>query len=462
MCRILFLLPFLLLGAFTDAKPIPHTYFYYKDAGDFLASLKKFDQATMYYSLALYFHKEGDYCKAKIAEIKPSYVEQRKDELKKGNTSSPQQQIVEIDKGISHLVKKEYEDAYQRFLVAANLGNDAAQTFVGSWLRRSYDPDVKTAPLAEYKTSFEYLSKGAASKNAIAEWEIGRIYDQGLLGQPDFNSAASWYRKSAEQGLSIAQGFLGACYYYGDGVEKNIEVAMKWLKLGADQGSEYAAAEIGSYYESRLGSLTLSDVIEVSELLTNAANAGFPKAVRLMGLFNTRAFVKGDRRAMGVEWLTESAESGDGKAQYQLGYYYRYTLSEEGPAALKDSCYKTAIKWLTIASENHDYQAMALLGDCYYQGCWVQKNTARAKELYTKAAEGGSSMGKERLDNLNQKGRLIFDDDYNFGNSGTSYPTLKSNSSQPKKCSACSGRGYVYSGDNRRESCYVCGGSGSN
>ncbi len=29
-------------------------------------------------------------------------------------------------------------------------------------------------------------------------------------------------------------------------------------------------------------------------------------------------------------------------------------------------------------------------------------------------------------------------------------------------CSACHGRGYAYSGDNRREPCYTCGGSGNN
>ena len=57
----------------------------------------------------------------------------------------------------------------------------------------------------------------------------------------DFEQAASWFRKAAEQGDFAAQRNLGYLYLNGKGVEKDADEARNWLEKAAAQGDVYAA-----------------------------------------------------------------------------------------------------------------------------------------------------------------------------------------------------------------------------
>ncbi len=63
-----------------------------------------------------------------------------------------------------------------------------------------------------------------------AQTYTGEIYEKGLGVQPDYNTAADWYRKAAAQGNSRAQINLGNLYEKGLGVEKNLSTAMEWYR----------------------------------------------------------------------------------------------------------------------------------------------------------------------------------------------------------------------------------------
>ena len=60
----------------------------------------------------------------------------------------------------------------------------------------------------------------------------------------NFQEAAKWWRKAAEQNLPFAHYSLGVMYLTGQGVEKNNEKAVAWLRKAADQGFEPARAAL--------------------------------------------------------------------------------------------------------------------------------------------------------------------------------------------------------------------------
>ena len=70
--------------------------------------------------------------------------------------------------------------------------------------------------------------KQAKKGDAEAQYYAGMVYEQGPKGKPDFEKAAIWYRKSAEQGFTRAAFNLARLYKEGLGVKQSHAEAVKW------------------------------------------------------------------------------------------------------------------------------------------------------------------------------------------------------------------------------------------
>ena len=71
------------------------------------------------------------------------------------------------------------------------------------------------------------------------------MYDNGQGVPQDYDEAAKWYRKAAEQGYATAQFNLGSAYGKGWGVPHDLVQAHMWLNLAASRyrpGTERAKA----------------------------------------------------------------------------------------------------------------------------------------------------------------------------------------------------------------------------
>jgi len=86
------------------------------------------------------------------------------------------------------------------------------------------------------------LLKLAEKGDALAQFNLGSMYDNGEGVEQDFKEAVKWYRKAAEQGHANAQTYLGVMYATGRGVENDEEEAIKWLRKAAEQGNKPAKA----------------------------------------------------------------------------------------------------------------------------------------------------------------------------------------------------------------------------
>ncbi|MDD5267987.1 MAG: caspase family protein [Methylococcales bacterium] len=83
---------------------------------------------------------------------------------------------------------------------------------------------------ANYATSLAVWLPKAQAGDPEAQTYTGEIYEKGLGVQPDYKSAADWYRKASAQGYSRAEINLGNLYEKGLGVEKNLSTAMEWYR----------------------------------------------------------------------------------------------------------------------------------------------------------------------------------------------------------------------------------------
>ena len=65
---------------------------------------------------------------------------------------------------------------------------------------------------------------------------MGVMYYNGAGVEQDYEKAAEWIEKAAEQGNVKAQKTLGDFYLYGVGVEQDEEKAIEWYNRAAEQG----------------------------------------------------------------------------------------------------------------------------------------------------------------------------------------------------------------------------------
>jgi TPR repeat protein len=77
-----------------------------------------------------------------------------------------------------------------------------------------------------------------------AQLNLGKYYATPHNAAPDFEQAAKWYRKAADQGNAEAQYRLGDIYYTGKGhVKQSYEEAYFWFLLAAKTGPKAFAID---------------------------------------------------------------------------------------------------------------------------------------------------------------------------------------------------------------------------
>lgn len=90
----------------------------------------------------------------------------------------------------------------------------------------AYDP-------ANLKTARQLWAVKANDNDPVAQNHLGEIYERGLGTEQDYQQAATWYRRAAEQGNSAAQFNLGKLYELGLGIEKNMAEALRWYAMAS-------------------------------------------------------------------------------------------------------------------------------------------------------------------------------------------------------------------------------------
>ncbi|WP_196758431.1 tetratricopeptide repeat protein, partial [Moraxella catarrhalis] len=87
------------------------------------------------------------------------------------------------------------------------------------------------------------LSK-AAQGDVAAQIELAKHY----YVMQDYQKAAEWITKAANQGDAWAQTVLGTLYVEGQGVRQDYQKAAEWITKAANQGDVGAQTKLGWMY----------------------------------------------------------------------------------------------------------------------------------------------------------------------------------------------------------------------
>lgn len=138
-------------------------------------------------------------------------------------------------------VPKNHYKAYQEFSAIVDRRADVspdspnarvvAQAFValgGYHLAGIPNTRVKRDP-GRAAEMFHYAA--SYFNDADAQYNLGRMFSEGLAGPKDLYQAARWYHLAAEKGHCHAQARLGQMLFNGDGVPRQAPRGLMWMKI---------------------------------------------------------------------------------------------------------------------------------------------------------------------------------------------------------------------------------------
>jgi TPR repeat protein len=117
----------------------------------------------------------------------------------------------------------------------------------------------------DFAAAIPLLDEEAKLGNPVAAYNLGRLYESGAAGAPDYQQAATYYRIAAELDLAprfdgtalgpnlaqliqssqmYAQYSLGRLYETGQGVPQDMQQAAGWFVRAADLGHPKAAMKL--------------------------------------------------------------------------------------------------------------------------------------------------------------------------------------------------------------------------
>jgi TPR repeat protein len=202
------------------------------------------------------------------------------------------------------------------------------------------NPDSKQEGLAIWarlklmsQSEFEELMAKAQSGDAAAQYQVGAAYGEGRHVPRDFDEAAPWFLKSAEQGYPPAEGIYGMSLR-----QSKPGAAERWMLRAAEHGDASTQFWLGVAYDDKWFGAQDPD--------------------------------------LALKWYQKAADAGDPDAQVALGEKY---ADGEG---VKQS-YEVAAKWFLKAAEHAPDlggagQGRQRLGQLYMDGLGVPHDYAQA------------------------------------------------------------------------------------
>lgn len=253
------------------------------------------------------------------------------------------------------------------------------------------------------------LLQKAEAGDAVAQNQIGEIYNCGEGVEMNEAEAVRWFKLAADQGNADAQCNLAECYIYGYGIDRDAQPlecdkeAVRLLQLAVAQGHAEAHAFLASYMAIGKGGLH-ANLIEARRLLQYAADHGVEGAAEFIEVMSGQidpfssifkqcmdeineqgdnaiglaffgvgiCYLMGEggvpiNMGKAIEMLTKAAKKGETMAQFILAA----TLGATGNEA-------EAEKWLKIAADNQN--PMAAIVHAAINKTAIQNSTMKALE----------------------------------------------------------------------------------
>lgn len=240
----------------------------------------------------------------------------------------------------------------------------------------------------DYEKAAFWFEKAAENGFAAAQYNLGVLYENGDGVPQSDTTAFGWFLKSAEQDDVDGQYSVGWAYDNGVGIEQNDAKATEWYRKAAYQGHATAQNNLGVAYD--IGAGVAEDEQEAVRWYRKAAGQGIAEAqYSLATKYNTGSGVD-QSETEAVRWFRAASEQGHERAQNYLGMMY-----SDGSGVTQSDV--DAYKWWLKSGEQGNADAQYNLGWAYHNAAGVGKDLSQAMNWYRKAAEQGMAKAEYML-----------------------------------------------------------------
>lgn len=284
-------------------------------------------------------------------------------------------------------VEKDYSLALYWYTKSADQGSSKAQYQIGRLYRNGLGVNQS------HKEAMNWFLKAVSNNNdPSAQNSIGYMYKNGFGVKQDYNIALEWYTKSGLQGNPDGQYNIAMSYYDGTGTPRDYKQALIWfLKLAESEESEFVQFYIGHIYEHG-GYGIEQDHVKSLEWYTKSADQGNSKARYNLGLLylSGKGTPKDFKKALYLFKQVINEKEGT-KAQSDIGYLYQ----QGGYGILQD--YSLALQWYTTAANQGSAHAAYNLGIMYYYGHGSPENHIIAMSWFQRAIDNNNHPKAQRM-----------------------------------------------------------------
>ena len=309
----------------------------------------------------------------------------------------------------SKKVPQDFQEAMRLFCQEAEQGNALAMYDLGRmWadgLGVEADPDAAKEWYRKALDAFLSAEKKLPErKKTYLQYRIGKMYLAGLGTEQNYETAATWLDRAAEKSHKYAQYTLAGLYAKGQGVEKDLKRAFSLYYASASQGNPYASYELAKMFRDGTG--TKKSAGQAEEHFQNAFS-GFlvleekshdDKLQYRLGQMLYQGIGTERDEEEAVRYWQQAAKLGNVNAQYALGKFWLDTRTGD---------VHQAAAWLEKAADAGNTSAQYVLAKLYLEGRLGEKNAEKAGELFQKAAEQGNGFAAYRLGKLYLEGEDI-------------------------------------------------------
>ena len=244
--------------------------------------------------------------------------------------------FADLAKGLDAAQKGDFATALKEWQPLAEQGNAVAQFNLGVMYENGQ------GVTQDYKTAVKYYTLAAEQGYADAQFSLGYMYENGEGTAQDYKAAIHWYTKGAEQGDAHALSNLSLMYLYGRGTAQDYKKALHFGTKASEQGNTNALATFGREYSYTIQEI-IRDKNEAQKMkLELMAEGGYLKGQMALGEFYIEEKYYNQNYKRAVYWYIKAAEQGSSKAGYMLGMLYF-----NGFGVLQD--YPRAHAWFNIA-----------------------------------------------------------------------------------------------------------------
>ena len=140
-------------------------------------------------------------------------------------------------------------------------------------MAQDYNKGMEAYKAGDYATAIKEWKPLAEQGSAIAQFNLGYIYELGSGVLKDDTEAVKWYKLSAEQGNASAQFSLGDMYENGKGILQNNVIAHMWYNIASANGHKKA----GEYRDERAGLMTAPEITKATAMAKECMNSNYKK-----------------------------------------------------------------------------------------------------------------------------------------------------------------------------------------